>query len=96
MLAPGRAIPAADIEHMCRERGIGKDTRRDALHTLGAEAKRVGAEGTKNGFWTWIIPESGVKEGTAEEFDAIGTAAATRAPLDAEVSKTDWLDTEET
>lgn len=96
VLAPGRAIPAADIEHMCRERGIGKDTRRDALHTLGAEAKRVGAEGTKNGFWTWIIPESGVKEGTAEEFDAIGTAAATRAPLDAEVSKTDWLNTEET
>jgi len=90
VLIPGCEVPAANIERMCRERGFSRQVRRDALQAIGAEAKRIGAEGTKDGFWVWSVPESRVREGTEEEFNAVGTAAAIRAPLDAEVSKTDW------
>lgn len=60
VLLPGREVRAADIEKMCRERGIGRDCRHEALHALGAESKRIG--GT-DGHFVWSIPENRVLKG---------------------------------
>ncbi len=98
ILLPGLEVAASDIERVCRERGIGNDTRRNALHAIGAEAKRIGAEGTKNGHWVWFIRESAVKHGTDAEWDAVGAeelGEKARAPLDAAADKINggWLET---
>jgi hypothetical protein len=87
-------VPATDIERMCRERGYGQQVRRDALRNIGAQAKRVGAKGTKDGNWVWSLPP-GIIQG--EDFDdgphGEAVAQVARAPLDTAATQLtqDWL-----
>lgn len=95
-LENGVEIPAADIERMCRERGIGRETRRDALHSIGAQTKRVGEKGTKDGRWVWYLPPRVIQddEGFDDAPHSEIVAEAARAPLDAavrQVEDQEWL-----
>jgi hypothetical protein len=96
VLASGLEVPAADIERMCRERGYGRQVRRDALHSIGATSKRVGAKGTKDGQWVWSLPPGIIRddEGFDDAPHGEALAEAARAPLNAAVTRIekDWTD----
>ncbi len=95
VLVPGAEVPAADIERMCRERGFGRQARRDALRSIGAQAKRVGAKGTKDGRWVWSLPPGLIRddEGFDDTPHVETVAQAARAPLEAAAAKLeeDWV-----